>query len=243
MSQTPKTTASAGSRVRIGRRPPSFFALLCLALLGYEGHILFFKESGVPANSRRSGRYAVGEIAGETRVSQTLRLGARGFNRVVVHPRAAGDRAAGQIVFELRELIRFGPERPVFRLIRPAEDVLRESSFVWDFPPIDISSGRRYRLEIRSPIARPGEGITLLATREEGYPEGALFLDGREQWGDLVFETSASGGTAFGNLELTLANQPVALRSRWLLGLALVIYNVALVVFLRHLLFPDLGEV
>ncbi len=225
-------------------RGPSLFLLVCLVLLGYEAYAAFFKRSGVPANRRASARYQVGEIAGETRVSQTLTLWAAGFERVVLFPAPFSDVARGEVVFELKELVQLNAmqstERPIFRLVRPAEEVLQASAFALDLPPIEGSRGRRYRIEVRMPTARAGEGITLLATKEEGYPPGALFVNGREQWGDLVFETSATGATAFGQLELTLADQPPLLRSRWGLGLVLLVYNLALVVFVRQLLFSGL---
>ena len=83
-------------------------------------------------------------------------------------------------------------------------------------------------------LDRPG--VELLATRDEGYSDGRLWFDGREQWGDLLFETSAQRATSFARLEHALRDKPRWLRSRVTLAALFLAYNACLAVVFWTLL-------
>jgi hypothetical protein len=212
------------------------FAAASVAVLAWEVYAIFLAEYGTPYSKPAHARFMATEVAGEVAVSQTMALLAAGFDAVVVHARPYGKKVSGEVVFELTELAQ-GGGRPVFRTARPAAEVAASDSYTVRFAPIEQSEYRQYSLRITAPDAAPGEGITLLASREDAYPQGALFIGGREQWGDLVFETSASRSTIFSGVEYLLRSKPPFLRSRWVLGGVFALFNWALLTFLYSMAF------
>ena len=207
------------------------FGLASAAVLAWEIHVIFLAEYGTPFSKPVHARFMTTEVAGDVAVSQTMTLWAAGFNRIVIHARPYGKSVSGEVVFELTELVPEG-ERPVFRTVRPAAEVTAADAYALRLPPIEDSARRTYRLQLTAPRTRPGEGITLLATREDGCPQGALFVGNREQWGDLAFETSASRATIFSGVEHLLHDKSPLLRSRWVLGGVFTLFNWALLTFL-----------
>ena len=212
------------------------FAAASVAVLAWEIYAIFLAEYGTPHSKPSRAQFMATEVAGEVAVSQTMTLLAAGFDAVVVHARPYGKRVSGEVVFELRELAP-GGARPVFRTARPAAEVAASDSYTVRFAPIEQSEYRQYSLRITAPDARPGEGITLLASREDAYPQGASFVGSREQWGDLVFETSASRATIFSGVEHLLRDKSPLLRSRWVLAGVFALFNWALLTFLYFMAF------
>ena len=212
------------------------FGLASAAVLAWEVYAIFLAQYGTPYSRTAHARFMTTEVAGEVAVSQTMTLLAAGFDAVVVHARPYGKRVSGEVVFELRELAP-GGARPVFRTARPAAEVTASDSCTVRFAPIEESDHRSYSFQITAPAARPGEGIALLASREDAYPEGASYVGSREQWGDLVFETSASRATIFSGVEHLLRDKSPLLRSRWVLAGIFALFNWALLTFLYFMAF------
>ena len=212
------------------------FGLASALVLAWEVYAIFLAHYGTPYSKPAQAQSMAAEVAGEVVVSQTMVLLAAGFDGVVVHAKPYGKTVNGVVVFELWELAP-GNIRAVFRTVKPAAEVAASGSYTIRFPPIEESAHRTYSLRISAPGAKPGEGITLLASREDAYPQGALFIGSREQWGDLVFATSASRATIFSGVEHLLRNKPPLLRSRWVLGGVFALFNWALLTFLYFMAF------
>jgi len=217
------------------------FVAVSLAVVGAQVYAVFFAEHGVPRSGRTGRAMLVGEVAGDHEVSQTMALEADGFERIVVHARPYGGSVGGDVVFELKDIVG-GTEGLLFRISRSAAEVIASNAFAIAFPPINNSSGRQYRLDISAPRTPPGQGIALAATSDDSYPGGSLFVDGRERWGDLVFETQAARDTMYRTVEHLLRESQAGVALSWLLGGLFVAYNAALVVFVYYMLFRGEAE-
>jgi hypothetical protein len=213
------------------RKRRAAFLLIVGLLLGYQAYRLFVHQQGVPATTAAAGTTTtLGGIIGAWTISQSFTLEADGFDGVSVQARPMGSRVAGQVLFEIFELDEARGPRPHYRIVRDARDVVAGRSYHVTFPPIEPSKGRTFRLDVRAPNA-PADGmIALVATRDDAYPAGRLFAGGREQWGDLVFATSARRATVASRLDDVLSFLPPRLRTWWVAGAALVAWNVLLII-------------
>lgn len=208
------------------------FVLLFGGLLGGEIYGLFIHETGVPRVDRGADARLLGEIAGSTAVAQTFSVGVDGFDGVTVEARPFGGVVAGTAVFDVARidpvLGSSAQVTPLYRILRPARDVVRAPRYRVSFPPVEGSRGGYYRIEIRVPDAGPGQGLGLWATRHQAYRGGILTVDGHEAWGDLVFRASAVRATPFRDVQQRLAAWQPAAGSPWLLGVLLLGYNAGL---------------
>lgn len=205
-------------------------AIVMLVLIGYELFVFVGGQWGLPAVPAAVQPYRVGEVAGAGRVSQTFTVWAAGFDGIVIRAEPYGGRADGTVVFELSE--RDGTNfHPLYRIVRPAAEVVARSSYAIRFPPIERSKGGRYRLDIAMPSAPDGSGLAIWADKENRYREGALFLGGQEQWGDLLFTTSARDATVVRRFGNAVQARLAAAMSPWILGGLFLAFNGAIALF------------
>jgi hypothetical protein len=73
-----------------------------------------------------------------------------------------------------------------------------------------------------------GPAIDLAVTRDDVVRAGRLFVDGREQWGDLVFETTTRRATLTYWLHEVLRPWPAWVRAWPTIAVALAIFNAVL---------------
>jgi hypothetical protein len=240
----------------VRQSPSRLTKLLFVALIGgalaLEAGALFFHRTGVPAIARGERPRLIGEIAGQTVVTQTFRIDVDGFSGLVLEASPYHETASGNVVFTVEEfpggsLPTAGSvgstdtaPRAVRRVTHAATDVVAVEAFELSFEPIEQSGGRQYRLEVQAPDAPAGQGIGLWATRDQAYRGGLLAVGGVEQWGDLVLTGHATQATLWRRLEHALRAAPAWLRSSWTLAVALVLYNWALVVIAWHVLLISL---
>lgn len=227
----------------VPRRPSAIgsvlFAAVCVALLAGEIFVVFVRETGVPIVDRGPGARLLGEVAGETAVTQTFRLEAGGFSGISVEAAPYGGAVGGSAILTLSELNDTGTGLPVVQRLVPAADLVAASSYRMAFPPIEASKGKRYEFRVAAPDVPAGQGLGLWVTRDQQYLGGAATLGGREQWGDLVFRAHATRSTVFQRLEQLLSDKPLIIRSRVTLAAVLVLYNWSLAMFAWYLLFAD----
>lgn len=216
------------------RRHVVFATVLALGF-AYEGYALFVEPHGLAGSTARRTRQ-VGEVARGTAVGQTFLIDAEGLDGVAVRASPAGAAVQGEAVFELSRLVDGAGAASIYRVVRPAGEVVEAGWYWWRFPPLDDSRGSRYRLDISLPNTADGSGLVLEATVDNVYRGGALWVGEREQWGDLVFRTSATGATVYGLLRHVWRDWPGSLGavSFWTL---FVLFNVALAVVIHGLLF------
>ncbi len=138
----------------------------------------------------------------------------------------------GTVVFELRDVTdqrdwgivaRVSTPLPVLAQMESFTIPLRQQPSIW----------REYALKVTVAGGSDGQGIGLLATRGEGYDGGALFVNGRRRFGDLVFETTVDAATSnFGSIASQLGQGGIP-APRVVLLLVLIAKYVALLLTIR----------
>lgn len=215
-------------------RPPGrriAFTVAVVMVLGGQLYGIFGQQQGVPRSTLGRPKFLAGEVSGGTVVSQTLWLDAPGFHRIRIYAEPFSESVTGDVVFTLKEVTPHA-ERELYRIVRPAAAVVQDDAFDIDFPALAQSEGRRYRIDVRAPNTPVGHGVGLWATNGERHAGGALFIDGKEQWGDLAFDAFAASSRAFDYLDRPLHDKPWPVSARWFLGAVFVAYNVALAALL-----------
>jgi hypothetical protein len=72
-----------------------------------------------------------------------------------------------------------------------AADLIRASTFRFEFQPIIDSKNTPYRFDLTSSAENEAEGVALWATRGDRYGDGAMHVNDVPRWADLAFETFA----------------------------------------------------
>jgi hypothetical protein len=254
----PGTSSGGTVEPAPGRRSPTLIAFLlfvplCGALFALQIYVLFYQQSGVPSAPRAAQTQPVGEIAGDVVVSQTFGVMAGGLSGLTMAAQPAGQAVEGDVVFTLTEVgdarpagaVASVPEgfvpRQVAHVVKPAREIVARDTFTIAFTPLEDSHGKQYRLEIQAPDVPAGKGIAVWTSRGQSYLGGVFAVNGKEQWGDLVFWAHAERASVFRRVEYLLQDQPGWLRSRWTLGTLIVLYNWALAAFTWYMLFVDDG--
>ncbi|MGH9161014.1 MAG: hypothetical protein ACRD2X_13655 [Vicinamibacteraceae bacterium] len=210
------------------RRRLAAFLLLFGSIFGYEIHRLFFVQHGTPRVLPVRGHTTlVDDIGGRREVVQTFRLDADGFDAITVQARPGRQRPRGDVVFELYDVVS-GRDRLIYRLTHPAEKVAAERSFRLGFPSIVPSRGRYFRLRVRAPTTPAEHAIALVANLTDDYDAGQLSVDGRERWGDLVFETSARYASTWWLVDQIMPVGPWWLRTWWFASALFLFWNAVL---------------
>jgi hypothetical protein len=199
----------------------------------YEAYAFFIKEAGEAENiASASDWHLTGEVAGDIVLAQGVTPHADGFDGLDVwaHATAPGVTPAGSVRFTITQDNGSGPET-VAQVTAPAADVVTRRPFHVTIPRIDVSAGRQYTVRIAAPQATPGHGLRFEASGPT-YPQGAMTLGGRQEWGDLQFRTSAERTTIYRNVRHLRQTAPAFARSDLFLALMLLLFNTALATLL-----------
>jgi hypothetical protein len=188
------------------------FSLVLSAALGLQAWALLGERWGVASNVASGRLLESPEIAGGVAVEQTFTMEARGLYAFTAHPRPAGKRLTGPLVFEVFDAAESG-DHALYRLVTPAASVVGRRSFTWEFPPIELPAPRVFKVRIGLPDTPFGEGIQLDTLAHDLYPSGVLEVAGKQLWGDLVFETDAREAHMVERLGALGAAYPKALGS------------------------------
>ncbi len=170
------------------------FVLLYAALLAWQIDRWCFTPHGIVSTWQERAsdvRVSAGSPGG---VTQSFTMGADGFDGVWLRPTAVDGTPRGVLVVDL-ETGQDNERRRVERVAVPAADAVARSSLHVRFRPMRHSRGAPYAITIRHLQGDGGPAIDLAATRVDAWRDGRLFADGRELWGDLVFETSSRRAT------------------------------------------------
>lgn len=180
--------------MRSSSRARSAFLLLYGALLAWQIDRWFFTPHGIASTwAGRGDRRSVSAGAPDG-VVQTFTMGADGLDGVWLRATTDGRAPLGELVVDLSERRAAGVVR-IERVAVPAADVVASRAFKVPFREQRHSRGRTYELRLRHVRFAPGPAIDLASSRENLLGTGRLFADGRERWGDLVFQTSARRAT------------------------------------------------
>ena len=164
-------------------------------------------SAGGPTNAASATAYRIG-LAPGSEIAQTFNVPWNNFSRVRIRLAVEGQpRGILEVAIDrltppadrLRERDTRRVQMDVRRLGSDGDVELR-------FPPIPDSGGQRYRLRVGT--LGVVSGIAVEANSEDTYPTGSLYLDQRQQPGDLVFTARSSTPTMAGLLQGALSGRP-----------------------------------
>ncbi len=126
-----------------------------------------------------------GEIYGPHTVGQTFVARWGGLNGVEVLLATYARPNSRPLIFHLRA----NPEstEDLATVTVAASDVVDNAYHTFSFPVQSGSDSRRYFFVLESPTAQPGDAFTAWQGPAESYEDGALYLAGQPQEGQLVF--------------------------------------------------------
>jgi len=208
-------------------------AIAALAFVAWQCYVFFVDEYAMVDNPPSRSTYWAGEISGERKAVQVFVADMTTFDSLTLYAKPAGRSVSGTVQFELWEETSDGRGR-IWGTARHLSEVVAGSPFVLRFPGFGNNLLWRwaYTIRISMPSAPPGEGIYLLANHDDRYLDGAFYVGGREQWGDLAFRIRTDRGTIYRNLSWISHRSPKAIRSVWLIGSVFLTYVAMVLVFL-----------
>ena len=106
----------------------------------------------------------------------------------------------------------------------PVARASSSSSYTVEFEPIEDSKDSVYRFDLASSPSEPASGIAVWATKGDGYPDGAMQINGRDRWGDLAFKALAPGAGPPGTRLTAMQSPPPGVSSRAVDSAALAAY-------------------
>lgn len=164
--------------------------------------------SGGPVSVASANNYRI-PLAPDLEVAQTFTVPWNNFRRVRVHV-VVDSQSEGTLQVALD---RMGPqanavmERDIRQVQMNFRFLQNDGEAVLTFPEIPDSAGQRYQVRVSAPTVRAGSPA-LIGNRDNTYSLGSLYVDGREQPGDLVFAASSSASTTAGFLRMALSGRP-----------------------------------
>ncbi len=173
----------------------------------------------------------VAESAGGAGLSQDIHMGADGFDGLWVRaaPRPAGEPpTSGPVVVTLSLLSDQAAGPVLWRQVLDAAAIDTGRAVHLAFPAIRASRGERYRLGVRHAPPPDATPLRLLARRDDAHPHARFDVDGRERWGDLMFEASSRRATLPYWKHEVLRPWPAWMQSWWTIGAVLLLFNLLL---------------
>lgn len=161
----------------------------------------------------------VGELQGAAIAGQTFTAEYNGLSEIELYLATYARRNVGPLIFHLRA----APDATLdlVTITIDARDIIDNSYYTFDFPPIRASAGRRYYFFLEAPEATTGNAITIWGTKQDMYVGGEAVLNGLEERRvrDLTFRlryelTLSEKISAF--LDRLTANKPSLWGNRWL---------------------------
>ena len=204
----PTGAGSPLERAALRRRRRALFVVtlaIQLAIFAWE----FGRYPVGRPSSPRSGQAYQIPLAPGSEIAQTVIIPWQNFGRVRLHVVVQGRPSGGVQV----SIDRLGQRDDVVvdRDLRQAQATIRglasEADLDLTFPPIRDSAGQRYRLRAMVPLMVDGT-LALAANRDNTYLLGSLYVSGRKEPGDLVFDAYSSIGTKGGLLRAAIAGRP-----------------------------------
>lgn len=203
--------------------------------LSYEVYAVLVRSS--ISENPPSGRTVL--LPASDQIAQTIWMPTQGFQSFTLWFGPAKGPARG-LSIELRE-IRYDGETPLLYRFLVAPGQITAGPRTFRFSPVRDPAAKYFRIELRE-TGVEGEAVTVVANRESTYGGGALYVSGREQWGDLAFSTMADVATLYGNVRHALKRQIPGFASLYVLLSLFAIYNWAFATFIYYMVFAEEEE-
>jgi len=129
----------------------------------------------------------VGEIIGKVEVGQTFYCFQNNLTRIDVMLATYNRKNHQDVIFHLKESP--SDSQDIYTEKFNAAEITDNSYRSFEFPPILDSKGKTYYFCFESPRSKKGDAITIWSCSTNCYPKGALYLNRKEEAGDLRFKT------------------------------------------------------
>ena len=212
--------------MRPSSRAWAAFLLLYGALLAWQVDRWFFTPHGLVSTwaERHDGLSASAGSPGG--LTQAFVMGADGLDGLWLRPVVTGQ-PSGDLLVDVSE-VRGDAKVRLERVVVPASVAAAAGSLRVPLRPQRHSRGKALELHLRHVNFGDGPALAFAVTRDDGLPRARFFADGEEQWGDLVFETSARRATLPYWMHEILGPWPAWMRAWPTVVTVLVLFNVAL---------------
>ncbi len=211
-------------------------AIGLLGCAGLEVRVLLDRSRGEPRNHGVR-RFVLGEIYEGNRVEQRFVVKSNGLSSVRFYPRPASGSPTGHVLLDLRDVTGGRDWGTVRQESAPTAELAESRSYTMRFPP-QPSQYREYALVVVVAGGSDGQGIGLLASRggnirESNYRRPTLLIDGRRQFGNLIFDTTVNEATSnFGAIASQMRQGGIPV-PHFLLALILLVKYLALLLVIR----------
>ena len=129
-------------------------------------------------------RFLTPEVGGSFRLAQLFIMDGLDLSGIELRATAVGP-VSGSLVFTLRD-IDTGHEVSAHVA---AEDLVRAESYVFSFPPIQLSSDHEFRLDVAPSPGTARSGVAFWATKGARLNYGGLLINDMPRWASLAFRT------------------------------------------------------
>ena len=119
-------------------------------------------------------------------ISQTFLCPKNNLSAIRIMISHQGNPIRGELEFILREV--GANARDLYRIPLQTKTVANCTRYLFVFPPIKDSMGKRYSCYFSSPSQQAGQGISLWYASHDNYHDGLLQLNGNPSEGDLYFQ-------------------------------------------------------
>lgn len=159
-------------------------------------------------------------------IRQQFLMNVDGLEAVWLQPVALGSELAGTVIVDVADLTGNDPV-PVARVTVPAAQLYQSRQYRIDLGTAHLSRNRTYTLHVRH-VGAGQDAMRFRARRDRVPPHGAFHVDDDERWGALIFEATSSRATLPYWKDELLRAWPSWMRSWWVVGGVLLVFNVAL---------------
>jgi hypothetical protein len=126
------------------------------------------------------------QIKKTTRICQTFFCPQNNLSAIRIMISYQDKPIPGEMEFMLREV---GADAiDLYRIPLQIQTITGGARYLFVFPPIKDSKGKRYRCYFSSPSQQMGNGISLWYASHDNYPDGLLELNSKPFEGDLYFQ-------------------------------------------------------
>jgi len=127
----------------------------------------------------------VGEIIKNTNVGQTFKSTHNNLSAIGVKLATYARKIHGNALFALED----SKGNVIFKQKFSIDDVINNAEYIFYFHPIKNSEGREFYFHITSIDSKPGNAITIWASKKDMYKNGFAIKNGKPLKGDLCFKT------------------------------------------------------
>ena len=145
---------------------------------------LYMLDVRAPDRLAMHGQHAIPlyEFGAQAPIAQTFAPRVDGLHQIRLRVSARAQ-AQGTLDWSLFEADGNGGWAKVVSAQRPIRLAAGEGWHTLQFPEVERSAGRLFRLMLRLSEAR--EGVALIASKDDAHAAGELTVGGQERWGDL----------------------------------------------------------